>query len=150
MISMTEPERVDRLITGETPPPVHLRIVGRCTDAPGTLERIRHVMRTVASQRVHREEGGEWPAEAWWHEHLPTWFFDSFEQVLENEHMWHIDSWADAMKAPGWEWWSSSSEPGRLVINLWVDSWPYAIGVFEYLVRVAGTDDIEITEMDPG
>lgn len=159
MTFMEEPARIERNIKGEPAPPVEVRVIGRSNHPHDAITRIREVMRLVAEQRVldaeaETEDSETWPSPAWWRQHLPSWFLDTFkghtlEEILEDEDLWDYESWVDAIKAPGWEWWSSSVEPDRWTIKLWADSWPYAIEVFEYLARVAGTDDIQITEMDP-
>lgn len=156
MTFLEEPARIERNLNSEPAPPVEVRCIGRSVHPHDAIIRIREVMKLVAEQRVldteaEAEDRETWPSPTWWRQHLPSWFVQILEDraTAAGRPRWSVESWVAAIKAPGWEWWSSSVEPGRWIIKLWADSWPYAIGVFEYLARVAGTDDVEITEMDP-
>lgn len=145
---MTEADRVEQNIGGETPPPVEVRLVGRCGEPRRALGRLREVMKIVAAQR---QDGGGWPADAWWREHLPPWFTNSFlghtiEDIVNTPGLWDFESWLDAIKSPEWEWWSSCVEPDHWVVKLSAHSYPYVIGPLEYLARVAGTENVEVTE----
>lgn len=143
---MTELERVEENTSGESPPPVELRVVGRCADAPRVLERIRHIMRIVAEKRQDDEV---WPTGPWWRENLPSWFTSSFrptEEPSRHPDDWDLDSWLYVIKSPEWQWWSCLAEHDRYIIKLQAYAYPYAIGVFEHLARVAGADVVEITE----
>ena len=147
MRAFSERERIQRNVSGETPPPVEVRMecdVG--TDVHDALLRVREVMTFVASRRML-----EWPDDAWWKSRLPSWFLCSFEghsidDILEDPSLWDFGSWLDAMKSPGWEWWSSSM--GVAMYTIWVSTsvQPYSIEPLCYLCRVAGADAVSLSE----
>lgn len=131
MTALTERERLDALTSGEAPPPVAVRVVGWSRDAGVALERVREVMRLVAQKR----EGG-WPGDEWWRDNLPRWFLDSFEghteeDLLRDRSLWDFGSWLDAMKDPGWTWWSSSVLAGEWRANLSAYTDPFSVGPLE-------------------
>ena len=140
MTITTEERRVDLHVAGEEPAPVHVQVFG--TGPWGCVERIREVMRIVARQR-----GAGWPDEAWWQQNLPRWFVATFEghtveELLADPALWHFGSWVDAMKEPGWVWWSSQANPDQWSISLQALADPYSLGPLEYLARAAGALDV--------
>jgi len=144
----TELERIETLVSGETPPPVAVRVVAEVVggDPAASLERVKQVMRVVAEKR-----GDKWPSDSWWRANLPNWLLDSFEghtdeELLRNPALWDFESWLDAMKNPGWIWWSSAVEDSGWRISLCAFTDPFSIGALEYLARVAGGGTISIEE----
>lgn len=143
-----ETERVEYNLRGEPSPPVEVRLVGSVKgDAGVCLSRVREVMRVVAHQR----DDGAWPEDSWWEAHLPEWFLEPFrgrtmDEVLANPELWDFGSWLDAMKSPGWEWWSSDVQKEGWTIRLRAHSDPFSIGPLEYLARAAGADGVEVDE----
>ena len=143
-------EEVERIGIEEDPPrpaPVWVRLTCHCSgDASGGLRRVREVMVLVARARA-----SEWPGDEQWRERLPAWFLESFagytlEDILENPDLWDFGSWLDAMRSPGWFWWSSNLKPESWVIHLSAYTHPYSIGALEYLSRTAGASRVVIDE----
>ncbi len=146
MIMLTESERVDKLTAGEAPPPVWVRVVGQGGDPVVTLERVKEVMRLVVQER---EEG--WPGDDWWRSNLPPWFLQSFEghteeELLRDDSLWDFGSWLDAMKDPGWTWWSSLVREDTWHANLSAHTDPFSVGPLEYLARAAGAESVSVRE----
>ena len=148
MTASTEPQRVSAYVGGEAPPPVCVRVVGRCpAGAAESLERVKEVMRVVAAQAHDR-----WPQERRWRQLLPTWFVELFEnlsldEILADESLWHFESWLEAMRLRGWEWWSSKLEDEvTWKVFLTAFEWPYRVGPLEYLAKVSGASELEIEE----
>lgn len=145
-----EAQRIEDYTCGEHAPPVEVCVIAQVgAHAHTSLSRVREVMRLVlvAEQHDHRT----WPADSWWSSHLPKWFCEPFQgrtvdEVMRNPHLWDFGSWLDAMKDPGWEWWSSEATAGGWIIRLRALSDPYSIGPFEYLARAAGADRVEVRE----
>jgi len=148
MSKYQEAERIKHNVRGEKPPSLEVRIRARATGASREcLARVREVMEIVAKQR----EREDWPKDSWWRHHLPSWFLDPFrgrsmEDVLANPELWDFGSWLDAIKSPGWEWWSSEDDKEGWTVRLQAYSDPFSIGPLEYLARAAGADSIEVEE----
>jgi hypothetical protein len=103
-------------------------------------------MEIVAQQRAE-----DWKEDVWWEAHLPRWFIESFgektlDEVMNDPEAWDFGSWLDAMKDPGWTWWSSGSTEDGWVVNLSALSDPYSLGALEYLCREAGAQGMMIRE----
>lgn len=147
MTGNEEHSRVDENIHGEPAPPVEVRVVALVDGDPAaSLSRMREVMRVVAERRRR-----EWPDDTWWESHLPRWFVEPFrertmDQVLQDPDLWDFGSWLDAMKSPGWEWWSSERTPSGWTVRLQALSDPFSIGPLEYLARAAGAARLEVQE----
>lgn len=148
MNARAERQRVSGNVDGEAPPPVCVRVVGRCpAGAAESLERVKEVMEVVAAQ-AH----DSWPEQARWRQLLPTWFVELFEnlsldEILADESLWHFESWVEAMRLRGWEWWSSKLEDdGTWKVFLMAFEWPYSLGPLEYLARVSGASELEFEE----
>lgn len=147
MRNLSEEERIADNVSGEVPPPVEVRLV--CTtpsQARVALDRVRDVMTLVASRRM-----SEWPDDTWWQSQLPSWFLQSFDghstdEILQDPSLWDFGSWLDAMKAPGWEWWSSSDDDSGWTIKVSAHSDPYSIEPLEYLCRAAGAEAVSTKE----
>lgn len=144
----TEAERVFSHIDGEPGPPVYICILGDCPEgAEVSLERVKEVMLIIASQ--NREA---WPDESGWIQLLPTWFEATFkkhslDEIVADESLWHFQSWLDAMRLRGWEWWSSKLTSGATwKIQLVAYEWPYSIGPIEYLAKVSGAFSVSWEE----
>jgi len=148
MTEMSETMRVEKNVDSEVAPRVEIRLLLRgAADSDDSLVRAREVMRVVAGQR----ERGPWPEDAWWKSSLPDWFLDPFEgrsidEVMKNPELWDFGSWLDAMKSPGWEWWSSGKTDDGWIIRVRALSDPYSIGPLEYLARASGAGSVEIQE----
>jgi hypothetical protein len=140
-------ERIERNISGETPPAVALRLRFRSPTGPeNVLERIRHVMRLVAAAGK-----SAWPTDEEWRRRLPEWFLCTFEghsvdQLMTDPNLWGFGSWLDAMKHPGWEWWSSAASEREGVVRCSADSDPYSIEPLIYLLRSAGASEVDFEE----
>jgi len=147
MTTNEELERVDQNLGGEPAPPTEVRLVTSVDGDPeASLDRVREVVRVIAEQRAQA-----WPDDGWWESHLPQWFVEPFrsrtmEEVLKDPDVWDFGSWLDAMKSPGWVWWSSELASGGWTIRLWALSDPFSIGPLEYLARAAGATRLEIQE----
>jgi hypothetical protein len=148
---MNESEEIRRLeenISGERAPPVEIRLFARVeADGSESLSRLRDVMRLLAECRGR----GTWPEDSWWKSRLPRWFLDPFqgrtiEDVMQNPDLWDFGSWLDAMKCPGWEWWSSETTKEGWTVRLQALSDPFSIGPLEYLARAAGAVHVEVQE----
>lgn len=148
MTALSELKRISGYVEGEVPPPVCVRVVGRCAaGAADCLERVKEVMRIVAAQPQD-----SWPQEVRWRQLLPTWFVAFFEnrsleEILADESLWHFESWLDAMRLRGWEWWSSKlKDEATWEVSLAAFEWPYSLGPLEFLARVSGAFEVEIEE----
>ncbi len=71
----------------------------------------------------------------------------SLETIMSDPTLWHFGSWVDAMKAPGWEWWSSALGDKGFEINLCAYEWPYTVNPLEFLVSAAGATKVFFEEM---
>jgi hypothetical protein len=140
-----EIDRIDINVSGEKPPPTWVKLVGKSPDPKFCLENIRAVQRIVAQAKTVN-----WPNDEWWRSSLPKWFVESFnksiDEIMANEELWDFGSWIDAMKNPGWDWWSSQLLEDRLEINLHVFEYPFSLGPLEYVARTAGCNQLEIKE----
>lgn len=140
-------DRIERNVSGETPPTPFVRLDFASRTTPeDVLERSRQVMRLVSV--AQRED---WPADQEWLRRLPAWFLDSFsghtlDQLLANPTLWDFGSWLDAMKDPGWEWWSSEVHAQTGVVRCVAYSDPFAVEPLVYLLRAAGAQDVHFTE----
>ena len=148
MTEMSEKKRVGQNVGSEIAPPVEVRLVAQGAEDPnGSLSRVREVMEIVAGQR----EDGAWPDDGWWKSKLPNWFLHPFEgrtidEVMQDPDLWDFGSWLDAMKSPGWEWWSSGKTVDGWVVRVRALSDPYSIGPLEYLARAAGARSVKVEE----
>lgn len=145
-MNTSEARRIEENVSGETPPPVWVRVRGVCREtAVESLERVREVMKLVSSRRARG-----WSDDERWKEDLPRWFVDSFghdvEEIVREPALWDFGSWLDAMKGPGWEWWSCVNDDDGWVVNLMAYSDPYSIEPLVYLCRTAGADTVSISE----
>ena len=147
-MSSTQLERIDTNVNDSEPPPVSLLL--RFTvpeNARAVLDRVREVMRPVARAQL---EG--WLPDDEWRKRLPAWFLARFHHTPAQIHvdplLWDFGSWLDAMKEPGWEWWSSRATEYEGWVRCFAHSSPYSIEPFEYLLRVAGAATIEFTEAE--
>jgi len=82
---------------------------------------------------------------------VETWFLDSFSghtqaELLADRSLWDFGSWLDAMRSPGWEWWSSEARAseGRILASAHSD--PYSIDPLLYLVRISGAGEVKLEE----
>lgn len=139
--------RIELNTSGEAPPVVALQL--RFTSPTGpenVLERTRHVMRLVAAVGA-----ATWPTDEEWRLRLPEWFLHTFEghstdQLMTDPNLWDFGSWLDAMKRPGWEWWSSAVSDTVGIVRCAADSDPYSIEPLIYLLRSAGASEVEFEE----
>lgn len=140
-------ERIERNVSGEAPPPVGLRLRFESSiKSAEVLERTQQVMRTVAAAQA-----ADWPSDDEWRRRLPDWFVRSFEghtldKLLSDPNLWDYGSWLDAMKSPGWEWWSSevAEKAGNVRCVAFCD--PFGIEPLIYLLRSAGALQVEFEE----
>jgi hypothetical protein len=141
-------QRIDQLKNGEDPPAVGLtlRFSSSTTSGETVLERVREVMRLVALA-----QGRAWLNDDEWRRHLPEWFVRSFEghsaaDLLTNADLWDFGSWLDAMKNPGWEWWSSCADQRGGVVRGVAHTDPFSIEPLAYLLRVSGASSLDFRE----
>ncbi len=143
-MGLEQAHRVDKLIHGEPAPQLRLTIRFAASAPADVLERSRAVMRLVASAQSE-----PWPSDDQWHRRLPDWFTCSFDEhtlleMLADTTLWDFGSWLDAMKHPGWEWWSSGTHEHRGVVECSAHAMPFAIEPLYYLLRAAGAEDVEL------
>lgn len=144
---MDQIERIERHTKGELPPPVRLVLrFSTSKTAAEVLERTRQVMALVASAQM-----GEWPSDDEWKRSLPGWFVSSFEghsfeDLLADPSLWDFGSWIDAMKNPGWEWWSCEAAQRIGTVRSMAHTAPFAIEPLIYLLRASGASDVEFQE----
>lgn len=140
-------ERIDQNTSGEAPPAVGLRLQFLSAARPeDVLARTRQVMRLVAAVQQ-----GKWPTDEEWRRRLPEWFLHTFErhsvdQLMANPNLWDFGSWLDAMKHPGWEWWSSGASDTGGIVRCVAHADPYAVEPLIYLIRSAGASEVEFEE----
>jgi hypothetical protein len=143
-------ERIERNVSGEAPPPVALRLRFESpTNPEEVLERTQHVMREVAAAQA-----ADWPSDDDWRRRLPEWFLRSFEghtldELMSDPNLWDFGSWLDAMKAPGWEWWSSEVTEKEGNVRCVAHADPFGVEPLMYLLRSAGASEVEFEE-EPG
>lgn len=150
MTDASELERIRINTQGEPSPPVQVRL--RCStdgEPHAVLTRVREVMELIASERMAEP----WPDDSCWRGRLPGWFLHSFaghsiEDMLQDASLWDFGSWLDAMRRPGWEWWSSVVDVRNcsIVIRVCAYSDPYSIEPLQYLCRVAGSVTVSVVE----
>jgi hypothetical protein len=147
MTMVEQVDRIDRNMAGELPPPVAIWLRFAGTVRPSeVLDRTRQVMRLIAtSQRA------DWPSDDDWRRRLPDWFLRNFdshthEALLADPTLWDFGSWLDAMRKPGWEWWSSESNDQGGIVRCIAYSDPFAIEPLMYLLRAAGASEVEFHE----
>jgi hypothetical protein len=144
---MDQAERIQQYTKGELPPPVRILLrFSTATSAAEVLERARQVIGLVASAQK-----GEWPSDDEWRRSLPGWFVGSFEghnleDLLADSSLWDFGSWLDAMKNPGWEWWSCEAAQRSGTVRCMGHSAPFAIEPLIYLLRISGASDVEFRE----
>src|SRR5258708_5680281 len=117
-MNMTEPKRILENLRGERPPPVWICFRSTCREPALVAKRVGSISRMFAERRASEN----WPATEWWTERLPDWLRDSFgvhsaEEIKNNINLWALDAWVAAMRAPGWEWWSSECAIDKFVVN---------------------------------
>ena len=146
-LKLNQIERIERLTDGEVPPAVHLHLRFASTvRGVVVLERVRQVMQLVAIAQSQT-----WPSDDEWRCRLPDWFIRTFEgytreELLMRPDLWDFGSWLDAMKLPGWEWWSCRSNDHGGTVRAVAYSDPFAIDPLIYLLRVSGGSDIAFDE----
>jgi hypothetical protein len=147
---MTVPDqawRIQEHTKGEVPPPVRLALrFAAPTGSEQILQRAREVMRAVADAQTAR-----WWNDDEWKRILPAWFLATFEghsdaDLVANPDLWDFGSWLDAMKDPGWEWWSTQQTAHGGTVRAAAHSDPYSIEPLAYLLRASGATDVEIEE----
>jgi len=147
MSEIAESERIDGFVDGEQPPSVWVSLSANCgEDSHSCLERVKDVMRLISIKRVNK-----WPDDEEWESILPPWFVEptvgrTLDEIMANPHFWDFASWLDAIRSPGWEWWSSVSMNGAWKVHLTAFQDPYSIGPLEYLARTAGAKTVDVTE----
>jgi len=144
---LDQPQRIDLYTNAEVPPAIRLRLrFLSTTSGDEVLERARQVMRLVAVAQAQ-----VWPSDDDWRRRLPEWFISSFEghnleELLARPELWDFGSWLDAMKSPGWEWWSCQSDDRGGTVRAVAHSDPFSIEPLIYLLRVAGASGVEFDE----
>jgi hypothetical protein len=144
---MDQLDRIHRQTKGEIPAPVCLLLRFSSSANPAeVLEKTRNVMEILA-----RALRGTWPSDEEWRRDLPSWFVRSFEghslkDLLAYPTLWDFGSWLDAMKNPGWEWWSSLAEERGGMVRCTAHSDPFAVEPLVYLLRTAGAAEVEVCQ----
>lgn len=146
MSDMNELQRIVINTYGEKPPQFVVRLSAQCDVPSLSIDRIKEVMKVISEKKM-----SEWPDDEWWNQNLPKWFLDSFqghslEELLNDPNLWDFGSWLDAMKNPGWEWWSSNVTDDGWEISVTAHSDPYSIDPLVYLGRVSGANSVVVTE----
>jgi hypothetical protein len=143
---MSEVLRVSENINGQEPPSVQVRIKAESDSPQEALDRVLSVLIIII-----RACSMEWPEDTWWKQELPEWFLGSFnhstDEILKDASLWDFDSWLDANKYRGWEWWSSNKSSSSFQIKLHALDDPYVIEPLEYLIRVSGGSNIKVDEL---
>ncbi len=140
--------RILNFILAEPAPPIRLSVRFTGADAGAVVDRVRAVMMQVAAA-----QSGSWPDDEQWRRSLPGWFKRSFEGCTDEElfadpNRWDFGSWLDAMKHPGWEWWSSGLSESTYVIECTAFALPFALDPLLYLVRAAGAEEVSVASLD--
>lgn len=96
----------------------------------------------------------KWPSDDEWKEILPKDFVNfchsyTLSDVLKSDDLWHFESWVDAIRNRGWLWHSSLKNEKIITIILDVQSFPYHIEAFEFLLYYLGIEknNYTITEV---
>jgi hypothetical protein len=144
---LKQAQRIEEDEATAAPPEVRIRLIFS-SDEPGiqVLHRVRQVMHIVALAQE-----GSWPTDEEWEQLLPGWFLESFEghsmqELISRPELWGFGSWLDAMRNPGWEWWSCSARDRGGLIRAFAYSDPFAIEPLMYLLRVAGAKEVQFEE----
>jgi hypothetical protein len=142
-------------------------VVSTAGDAQDLLGRCREVLRTVLD--AAREE---WPSDEAWSEVLPSWFVQGCAAEASEEEAaawlawwrgldgeararatkeapWTLAQWIHWLHPDErqWYWWNGvvyGRHEVRILIE--VPGWPGPLGAFEWLLRVAGADSVEVME----
>jgi hypothetical protein len=100
---------------------------------------------------VAQAQKDEWLSDEEWQRQLPDWFLRSFEghtveQIAASTLLWDFGSWLDAMRRPGWEWWSSAAGEQTGIVRCTAQEYPFAIEPLIYLIRSAGAPHVQFDE----
>lgn len=142
-------ERIEGNVSGEAPPPVALRVRFEShRKAREVLKRTQEVMREIAAVKT-----ADWPTDDDWRRRLPAWFVGSFEgrtlaELVSDLSLWDYGSWLDAMKAPGWEWWSSEVGDNKGSVRCVAYAYPFGVEPLMYVLRSAGASAVQFEEED--
>lgn len=144
---MDQRQRIVTCVAGEEPPAVVLRLRFAVDDATSVIGRVRVVMLLVSDA----QELG-WHADEIWRRKLPNWFMGGFEgktleELVRTPELWDFGSWLDAMRNPGWEWWSSEALGDTGVVKCCAHSQPYSIEPLCFLLRAAGANTVQFEEV---
>lgn len=144
---LSQVDRVDSLVRAEHAPRVRLSVAFESSKPAAVLVQVRDVMRLLASAQL-----GQWPSDDWWRQRLPRWFIASFEgrgleEIIADPTLWDFGSWIDAMKDPGWEWWSSGTDGQRGYVECSAHAMPFSFEPLLYLLRAAGAESVVVREI---
>lgn len=132
---MSEIDRLDNNIMGELPAHWTVRLEVSCSDSTMVRQRLVQVLRVACALSGTEDYH-------WWQCQLPLTFVDyvngaTLDDVKRNSNLWTLQSWVDAMKLRGWEWWSSELLPASLVVYVQANELPYGIGPLEFVMYYA-------------
>jgi hypothetical protein len=141
-------------------------LVARSAEPEIVLARCRQVLEVVLPTPA-----STWPALAEWAQVLPGWFVDGCsptesrdeaekwlawwrslplaEQAkAASERPWTLEGWLYWVHPDQrtWSWAGSGVGEGVLVVEVESKEWPTAIGSLEWLLRVAGADEVAVPD----
>ncbi|MHB1117842.1 hypothetical protein [Sideroxydans sp.] len=118
--------------------------------------RIRSVVAEIAKHQPH-----QWPADDYWKAELPSWLVESMPELSQEDCVklmnatprdkwstlpWQFDSWLDAIRERGWEWWGYEFIGQKMRIVLYITSIPPRVEAFKQILQAAGARGIHQSE----
>jgi hypothetical protein len=90
-----------------------------------------------------------WPEDAIWENILPNWMVNRFKaysipEIKTNPRVWEFGSWLDAIKFRCWYWYKYEINPVTVKIWLTVESIPYIVEPFEFILFEAAPPNSQI------
>jgi hypothetical protein len=143
---------------GEQPGDVLVTFAAETGDvAEAVLCRIKQALMLVVDQ-----DAKQWPTVDEWRAILPKWFVEKCADEIDREEaerrrslpieerkiladQWSVGAWTHWFKPAerSWYYWDARTvEKNRLVIEVAVDSLPFAMGSLKWLLKAAGANDV--------
>src|SRR5699024_5645447 len=114
---------------------------------------ILRVVRLIAAQ-----DPAAWPGSDFWTANLPHWLLASLpERSIEEARYiithtprekwhdipWDLNSWLDAIRERGWEWWGYTIGKDNVLLSLKINDMPPRIEAFKVLLAAGNVEIID-------